>query len=100
VGCRRRAPRSDLVRIVIDSERHLALDRAGGAPGRGAYVCSDSKKKCFELAAARGRLGRALRAQVGAVDLEAIAKVLHAEAETVAEVLVAEASYEKRELIG
>jgi len=89
VGCRRRAPRDELARIVLDSEGHLALDAAGRAPGRGAYVCSGSKKKCFQLAATRGRLGRALRAQVGAVELEAIAEALEAEA-----------SDSKRELIG
>ncbi len=100
MGCRRRAPKIELSRIVLDPEGHAALDATGRAPGRGAYVCSGSKKKCFELAATRGRLGRALRAQVGAVELEAIAEVLVAEAKTVAEVLVAEASDEKRELIG
>ncbi len=73
-----------------DPDGRVALDPAGNAPGRGAYVCSVSKLKCFELAAARGRLGRALRAQIGAGELEAIA-----------EVLGAEASYEqKQELVG
>ena len=62
--------------MILDSEGHLALDQAGRAPGRGAYVCSDSKKKCFELAAARGRLGRALRAKVGAAELEEIKREL------------------------
>jgi uncharacterized protein len=89
VGCRRRAPSNELTRIVFDSEGHLALDPARRAPGRGAYVCSDSRKKCFELAAARGRLGRALRGPVDAAQLEAIAEVLEAEA-----------SGEKQELIG
>ena len=54
----------------------MALDQAGRAPGHGAYVCSGSKKKCFELAAARGRLGRALRGQVDAAELVQIKQEL------------------------
>jgi predicted RNA-binding protein YlxR (DUF448 family) len=52
------------------------LDQDGRAPGRGAYVCSDGKKRCFEQAAARGRLGRALRGQVDAAELERIKQEL------------------------
>ncbi len=43
-------------------------DPTGHTPGRGAYVCSG--EACFELAAQRGRIGRALRAEVGTVQIE------------------------------
>ncbi|HYZ91125.1 MAG TPA: YlxR family protein [Actinomycetota bacterium] len=68
VGCRRRAPKAELVRIVCRPDGSLTVDRDGRTPGRGAYVCSGGD--CLDQAAKRSRLGRALRAPVGAGELE------------------------------
>ena len=62
VGCRARAPKSELVRIVAGPDG-LAIDRRGGAPGRGAYVHRDPV--CLEVAERPGVLGRALRTGPG-----------------------------------
>ncbi|MFN2556683.1 MAG: YlxR family protein [Nitriliruptorales bacterium] len=51
VACRRRRPRHELVRIVAGPEG-VRLDRQGGLPGRGAYVCRDPA--CIEAARRRG----------------------------------------------
>lgn len=48
VGCGASKSKRDLLRIVMNSEGQVAIDRSGKAPGRGAYVCPT--KECFELA--------------------------------------------------
>ena len=58
VGCRERAPRSELLRIVVGPDGP-AIDGPGNAPGRGAYVHRD--RGCIEAAGRPGVLGRALR---------------------------------------
>ena len=58
VGCRARAPRSELLRIVAGPDGP-AIDGRGDAPGRGAYVHRDPV--CLEAAGRPGVLGRALR---------------------------------------
>jgi len=67
VGCRKRKPKAELVRIVRAPDGHVWADVSGAAPGRGAYVCRDVA--CFVAARRRGRLWRALRtdADVGAL---------------------------------
>ncbi len=59
VGCRIKAPKGSLLRIVRRPEGVIAIDPVGTAPGRGAYVHRDMS--CVELALRRGSLGRALR---------------------------------------
>src|SRR5207245_7603554 len=62
VGCRRRATRTELVRIVCAPDGTVEWDRTGGRPGRGAYVCSTMD--CVRRAVTAGRLSRALRNEV------------------------------------
>ena len=60
IVCRRKAPQRELVRLVaVDGTLHVSL---GPGAGRGAYVCPSLG--CLVGAAARGRLRRALRADV------------------------------------
>ncbi|PWU43298.1 DUF448 domain-containing protein [Micromonospora globispora] len=63
VGCRRRAPASELLRIVAvgDEAGHYSLrpDPARRLPGRGAHVHPDPA--CFAQAMRRRAFGRALR---------------------------------------
>jgi predicted RNA-binding protein YlxR (DUF448 family) len=54
--------RDSLLRIVASPDGNVSWDRAGGAPGRGAYVCSTME--CVERALQRGRMSRALRAEI------------------------------------
>jgi uncharacterized protein len=59
VGCRTRAPRSDLLRVVqVDSE--LVPDHRGAMPGRGAWVHPTGE--CVDVAIRRRAFVRALRA--------------------------------------
>ncbi|QEO10329.1 YlxR family protein [Protaetiibacter larvae] len=58
LGCRQRAPRTSLVRIVARDGR-VVVDAAARLPGRGAWVHPDPG--CVDTAIRRRAFGRALR---------------------------------------
>ncbi|MFD9543780.1 YlxR family protein [Streptomyces sp. NPDC060022] len=60
VGCRERAAKSELLRIVVD-EGEVVPDPRGTLPGRGAYVHPVSV--CLDLAVRRRAFPRAFKAQ-------------------------------------
>ena len=62
-GCRQRASKTELVRVVRVGDS-IAADRAARAPGRGGYV--HPTPACVDAAVLRGGLARALRASVPA----------------------------------
>jgi hypothetical protein len=62
-GCREKAPKGELLRVVRRTDGVVAPDPSGVAPGRGGYVHRDPS--CVEAALARGGLSRALRTRVG-----------------------------------
>ena len=64
LGCRQRAPRTSLVRVVARDGR-VAVDTAARLPGRGAWVHPDPG--CVANAVRRRAFGRALR-QEGPLD--------------------------------
>jgi uncharacterized protein len=68
VGCRERAAKKDLLRIVA-VEGECVPDDRGTLPGRGAYV--HPALVCFDLAVRRRAFPRALRAP-GALDTKAL----------------------------
>ncbi|MEV4685780.1 YlxR family protein [Streptomyces kurssanovii] len=68
VGCRERAAKSDLLRIVV-IEGECVPDDRGTLPGRGAYV--HPALVCFDLAVRRRAFPRAFRAQ-GPLDTAAV----------------------------
>jgi predicted RNA-binding protein YlxR (DUF448 family) len=62
VGCRKRGPRSDLLRVVLDRAAGapaLAADPAARMPGRGAWL--HPEPRCLDIALRRGAFARALR---------------------------------------
>ncbi|HWS52146.1 MAG TPA: YlxR family protein [Microbacterium sp.] len=58
VGCRTRAPRSALLRVVSQNDV-LILDERAVLPGRGAWV--HPTQECMDAALRRRAFGRALR---------------------------------------
>lgn len=77
LACRRKAPQGALVRLVaLDGAVHVGL---GPGAGRGAYVCPTPA--CLEAAANRGKLSRALRAEVAALPAGGLAAMVRAAAE-------------------
>ncbi|WP_105567690.1 YlxR family protein [Microbacterium halophytorum] len=69
VGCRARAPRDSLIRVVAVGA-DLVFDEAASMPGRGAWV--HPAQKCVRNALQRRAFARALRvpAQVGTQTIE------------------------------
>ena len=67
VGCRRRAPQAELVRLVRGADGRLLVGR--NLPGRGAWLCRE-RPSCLDAAGRRAAFTRALRAplRAGAVD--------------------------------
>lgn len=65
VGCRRRRPADELIRLTATSGRVEPV--AAGAPGRGAYLCPSVE--CFDEAARRNAATRAFRRPVTMDDI-------------------------------
>ena len=66
VGCRRRSPKTELLRIACAPEG-VRVDPVGAAPGRGAYVHRDPG--CVRSALRKGAIARALRTGLGEREL-------------------------------
>lgn len=78
VGCRKVAPREQLVRLVREpapggTAPRVRVDPTGSAHGRGAWLHPDTS--CLDLALRRGGVARSFR---GAVDIGHIAQDLEA----------------------
>jgi predicted RNA-binding protein YlxR (DUF448 family) len=73
VGCRSRAEKSQLLRVVVLEDACIPDDRAR-LPGRGAYLHRDAR--CLELADKRRAFPRAFRVP-GPLDTTALARHLH-----------------------
>ena len=67
VGCRNRAPKASLIRIVRAPAGGVSVDPGGSAPGRGCYV--HAEEGCLALAERRGAVPRALRTVVSGEEL-------------------------------
>ena len=57
-GCRERAPKKELLRVVRTPTGELLLDAKEKAPGRGAYICR--KAECLRKARKSRALERML----------------------------------------
>ena len=65
IGCKAKAEKSRLLRIVACKDGSVRFDASGKGAGRGAYVCSAA---CLEDAIAKGALQRSLRVKPSAED--------------------------------
>ncbi|MBD8869082.1 YlxR family protein [Nocardioides donggukensis] len=66
IGCRERATKRELLRVVAGSDAHgpaVVPDPSGTAPGRGAHLHPTTA--CYDLAVKRRAFGRALRLAQG-----------------------------------
>jgi len=64
IGCRGKAPKAGLLRLVPDAGGSAIVDLSGSAPGRGAYV--HPQTECAESALRTQAFARALRVVLGA----------------------------------
>ena len=56
IGCNVQKNKNELIRIVINKEGNIFIDKTGKATGRGAYICNDSE--CLEKVIKSKRLER------------------------------------------
>ena len=75
MGCRRKAPTPELVKVVA-GPAGLVVDPRRGAPGRGAYLHRD--RSCAEQALKRGALARSLRVSIGPDEVSNLLRVIEA----------------------
>ena len=40
VGCNSQKSKNELIRIVMDKDGNISVDKTGKANGRGAYICN------------------------------------------------------------
>ena len=78
VGCRRRAAKSDLLRVTVEgtadgATRRVVPDPRGRLPGRGAHL--HPEPECLALAERRRAFGRALRYD-GPLDLSPVRELV------------------------
>ena len=76
IGCRQRADKTDLVRVVAaqgSTATVVTPDLHGTLPGRGAHL--HPTVRCLDLATRRKAFGRALRVE-GSLDLDALTSVV------------------------
>ena len=70
IGCRRKGPRSELLRLVAEASGSSAVlvDERRRMAGRGAWL--HPSEKCLALAVNRRAFGRALNGATGTADVE------------------------------
>lgn len=61
-GCSETKPKSELIRIVRNSEGEVSLDPGGKKPGRGAYICR--RPECLAQARKAKRLEKAFSCRI------------------------------------
>ncbi|HXZ98977.1 MAG TPA: YlxR family protein [Candidatus Binatia bacterium] len=76
VGCRRKRPKQELIRLAVDPLGTVILDAPARAPGRGAYLCRDNGVECLKAARRRRSLSRSLRVGENVIDPEVLSDQL------------------------
>ena len=62
IGCNEMKDKKELVRIVRNNAGEINLDLSGKMPGRGAYVCKNTK--CFDCAVKSKRLEKSFKTKI------------------------------------
>lgn len=62
VGCNTQKNKSDLIRIVINKEGNIFIDKTGKANGRGAYICNNPE--CLEKVIKSKRLEKSFETSI------------------------------------
>ena len=62
MGCNKKKPKKELVRIVKNKDGEIFIDRTGKADGRGAYICDSVE--CLEKVVKSKRLEKVLESKI------------------------------------
>lgn len=77
VGCRKVDVKARLLRLVLDGQGRVKVDKKRTAPGRGAYVHPD--RRCVQNMVDEHGLGRSFRQRTRPLDVERLWADLKAE---------------------
>ena len=62
MGCNSKKDKQELIRIVINKDGEITIDKTGKLSGRGAYICNDAE--CLKKAIKSKALNRAFKIEV------------------------------------
>lgn len=62
IGCNEKKDKTELIRIVRDTNGEISVDKTGKKPGRGAYICDNSN--CLERLIKSKRLSKVLEVEI------------------------------------
>lgn len=62
IGCNCKKEKSELIRIVIDKQQNISVDKTGKMPGRGAYICCN--EDCLNNAIKTKKLERVFEVKI------------------------------------
>ena len=62
IGCNVQKNKNDLIRIVMNKEGNISIDKTGKANGRGAYICNNIE--CLEKAIKSKSLERSFERKI------------------------------------
>ena len=62
MGCNTKKDKSDLIRIVMNKEGNISIDKTGKLSGRGAYICDNTD--CLEKVIKSKRLERVFETKI------------------------------------
>ncbi len=62
VGCKTQKNKNELIRIVINKEGNIFVDKTGKANGRGAYICNNVE--CLEKAIKARQIERSFETSI------------------------------------
>ncbi len=75
-GCRERAPKKELIRVVRTPAGEIVADAGGKVPGRGAYICR--KSACLAKARKSRALERMLETSISPETYDILAAAIEA----------------------
>ena len=62
MGCNTKKDKHDLIRIVMNKEGYISIDRTGKLSGRGAYICDNIE--CLEKVIKSKRLEKVFETKI------------------------------------
>lgn len=62
MGCNNKKDKRELIRIVINKQGNISIDKTGKLEGRGAYICDNIE--CLDKVIKTKRLERVLEAKI------------------------------------
>lgn len=77
IGCNNKKDKREFIRIVLNKENGLQVDKTGKTEGRGAYICNNIQ--CLEKAIKNSKLEKILKVKIDNDFYDSIKKLINNE---------------------